>query len=378
MRGSARLPLVSGACLASLTLLAACGGSAEPGTPAAGTPPESSPAASSSTPTPSSSFAVVGTQAEGLTAPWSVAPLPDGSALVTERDTARLLLVSAGGDDVEEVATVEEAVPDGEGGLLGVAVSSSFADDGLVHLYVTAQDDNRILRGHLDGDTLGELEVVLEGIPKAGIHNGGRMSFGPDGLLYVGTGDAAQPELAPDPGSLAGKILRLTPDGEVPTDNPDPTSPVWSSGHRNVQGLAFDDAGRLWASEFGANEADELNLIEAGGDYGWPAVEGLGGPDADPELTDPVLTWDPGEASPSGLGFLDGSLYLASLRGERVWSIPVDEDGAGEPTAQVVGEYGRLRDAVAGPDGRLWVLTHNRDGKGDPAENDDRILLIEP
>ena len=206
--------------------------------------------------------------AGGLEAPWGLAFLPDGNALVSERDSGRVLRVGPG-TEATGVGTAPGVVAGGEGGLLGIAVSPEFDRDQLVYAYLTAQGDNRIVRFRLGG---GQVEVLLDGIPKAGIHNGGRIAFGPDGMLYAGTGDAAQRGNAQDPGSLGGKILRLRPDGSIPADNPDPGSPVWTLGHRNVQGLAWDGQGRMFATEFGQNRVDEINRIEKGGNYGWPEV----------------------------------------------------------------------------------------------------------
>jgi glucose/arabinose dehydrogenase len=306
--------------------------------------------------------------ASQLEAPWGLAFLPDGSALVSERDRGRISLLRPGADP-REVATVPGVVPGGEGGLLGLAVSPDFERDQLVYAYFTADDDNRIVRFGLAG---GATEVLLAGIPKAGIHNGGRIAFGPDGMLYAGTGDAAQGDAAQDPGSLGGKILRLRPDGEVPGDNPDPGSPVWTLGHRNVQGLAWDGQGRLFATEFGQHRFDEVNLIQKGANYGWPEVEGTGGGD---RFRDPLVTWPTAQASPSGAAIAGGTLYAAALRGERLWSVPLDgRGGAGRPQALLAGAYGRLRHAAVAPDGALWVLTSNRDGRGDPTSDDDRVL----
>lgn len=316
---------------------------------------------------------VTGTVVTGLRSPWGVAFLPDGSALVTERDTARLLRVQDGAST--EVATVGDVTFGGEGGLLGVAVSPTFSDDGLVYLYTTSPSGNRVLRATLDEGRLGEPDVVVEGIPASAIHNGGQLAFGPDGMLYVSTGDAADTALSQRPDSLGGKILRLAPDGSVPADNPDPASPVWSSGHRNVQGLAWDDEGYLWASEFGANTWDELNRIEPGANYGWPSVEGRGGADAG--FVDPVAQWPTDQASPSGVAVAQGTVFMAALRGQRLWGVPVGGGRAGEPVAFFAGEHGRLRSVAAAPDGSLWLVTNNTDGRGAPREGDDRILRLE-
>lgn len=326
---------------------------------------------------------VTATIAEGLSVPWGVAFLPDGSAVVTERDTARVLLLRPRGDGwrVSEAGTVEEADPAVEGGLLGVAVSPSYDEDRTVFIYVTTATDNRIVRATLDDGRLGRPEPVLTGIPKGPIHDGGRLAFGPDGHLYASTGETGVREIAQDPDSLGGKILRITPDGEPAPGNPDPGSPVWSLGHRNVQGLAWDERGRLWASEFGDSTWDELNLVEPGGNYGWPMVEGRAadnpGVPAD-GLLDPALVWRTDRASPSGLAYADAALWLGALRGARLWRVTFDE--AGEPSADdfFVGDHGRLRTVVAAPDGTLWVTTSNRDGRGTPSEEDDRILQVTP
>jgi glucose/arabinose dehydrogenase len=317
---------------------------------------------------------VAGTVAAGLAAPWGLAFLPDGSALVTERDTTRVLAVPAGGGRPREVGRLEAAQPQGEAGLLGIEVSPDFAEDSLVYAYVSTAVDNRVVRMEYDGRRLGEPEVVLDGIPNGFVHDGGRLEFGPDGYLYVSTGETGEEQLSQDRDSLGGKILRITPDGEPAPGNPREGSPVWTMGHRNVQGLAFDDQDRLWASEFGASTWDELNRIERGRNYGWPLVEGRGDQE---EYRNPFAQWRTSEASPSGLAYLDGSLWMASLRGQRLWRVPVHEDGSiGRPQDYFVGGYGRLRTVVVTPDGELWLSTSNRDGRGDPAPQDDRILRV--
>jgi glucose/arabinose dehydrogenase len=313
--------------------------------------------------------------AEGLEVPWGVDFLPDGRAVVTERISGRVVRVGPDGT-VTPLGTVPAAVPQGEAGLLGVAVSPDFDTDRTVYLYLTTDTDNRVVRAELDGTRLGRTTVVLDGIPAGFIHDGGRIAFGPDGHLYVTTGETGDPELAQDPRSLAGKILRITTDGRPAPGNPDPGSPVWSLGHRNVQGLAWDDEGRLWASEFGDSEWDELNLVEKGGNYGWPRVEGAGG---DASYVDPQLVWPVDQASPSGLAFADGHLWMAGLRGQRLWRITVSGKGeASKPRAFFTEDFGRLRTVAAAPDGLLWLTTSNRDGRGEPAPADDRILRVRP
>jgi glucose/arabinose dehydrogenase len=312
---------------------------------------------------------VVADLGSDLVSPWGLARLDDGSALVSERDTGRIVQVAGDGSQTE-IAQIPQAAPDGEGGLLGIAIDPSGA---WLYTYVTTTSDNRVIRVPLD-DPSAAPEDILTGIPKAGIHNGGRIAFGPDGDLYVATGDAGQPELAQDPASLAGKILRVDPEGGVPDDNSFPASPVWSLGHRNVQGLAFDSQGRLWATEFGSKDADELNLIEPGANYGWPLVEGTGN---DPAYVNPQAQWTPTSlASPSGLAIVDDVAYVASLRGEVLWQVPLVDGRAATPIALDLGDLGRLRTVEALPDGSLWLMTSNTDGRGDPRDADDRILVL--
>ncbi|MBX9471901.1 PQQ-dependent sugar dehydrogenase [Microcella sp.] len=308
----------------------------------------------------------------GLRTPWSIAPLPTGSTLMSERDTGRVLELLPDGA-VRVVGSVPGVVPGGEGGLLGIAARDT--ETPYLYAYLTAANDNRIVRMPLTGAPgtygLGGVEVLLAGIPKARTHNGGRLAFGPDGMLYATTGDAQQTERAQDRSSLAGKILRLSPDGAVPADNPFADSHVYSLGHRNPQGLVFDRTGQLWAAEFGQNTWDELNRIEPGANYGWPVVEGIGGRSG---FTDPVQQWATSEASPSGLGIVGDTLFLAALRGQRLWAIDIDTPGSS--TAFFVRELGRIRDAVGVDDDRLLIVTSNTDANGRPGADDDRLIAV--
>jgi glucose/arabinose dehydrogenase len=308
--------------------------------------------------------------ATNLDVPWGIAFLVDGTALIAERNSGAIKHMSAPAV-VNQVGSVAGVAVRGEGGLLGLATAGQ-----TVFAYLTTGQDNRVVQMGFDGDALTGQSPILTGIPAGSIHDGGRIALGPDGKLYVATGEAGNRELAQDRSSLGGKILRINLDGSVPSDNPDPASPVWSFGHRNIQGLAWDSAGRLWATEYGANRLDELNLIRPGANYGWPMAEGR----ADtPGLIDPVIQWSTDEASPSGLAYFGGSLWVAALRGERLFQIPVGSDGAvGDPVSLFVGLYGRLRTVVAAPDGTLWFTTSNRDGRGDPQDGDDRILQFRP
>jgi glucose/arabinose dehydrogenase len=269
----------------------------------------------------------------------------------------------------------------GEGGCLGLAVSPNYERDGYVYAYYTTDQDNRVVRFRLGEKP----EPILTGIPFNSYHDGGRLAFGPDGMLYVATGDAGNPSNSQNLNSLGGKILRITPDGGVPEDNPFPNSPVYSYGHRNVEGLTWDKRGRLYASEFGLNRYDEVNLIKPGENYGWPYVEGKGG---EPRYVDPITTWHPSEASPSGAEILkngaipqwEGDLFVAALRGERLWRLELGPDGEVTGRYQLLtGEVGRIRNVVQAPDGSLWITTSNLDGYGSRvSEQDDRILRLGP
>ncbi|MFE2721858.1 PQQ-dependent sugar dehydrogenase [Kitasatospora sp. NPDC059327] len=336
-------------------------------------------AAGPSSPAAAPSVAVRATVTEKLAAPWGLVVLPDGDLLVSERDDGRILRVAVKDGARTVAGAVPGVVSGGEGGLLGLALSPGYASDHLVYAYLSTAADNRVVRLTYDparpsGEQLGAPEVLLAGIPHGPRHNGGRIAFGPDGLLYVGTGDSSDKALAQDTGSLGGKILRLAPDGAPAPGNPFPGSPVYSYGHRNVQGLTWDPQGRLWASEFGQDTWDELNLIRAGGNYGWPVVEGTGGR---PEFIDPVVEWHTSEASPSGIAYADGAVWIAALRGTRLWRVPLDGDrAAAAPQAFLTDAYGRLRTVVADRDGTLLLVTNNTDGRGDSRSGDDRILRL--
>ena len=314
--------------------------------------------------------------AQGLTTPWSVVRLASGSSLISERDTALVKELTASGE-VRVVGAVEGVVPGGEGGLLGLAVPPTPPTNSgaWLYAYFTAAADNRIVRFALEGApggyTFGGREDVLTGIAKAGNHNGGRIAFGPDAMLYATVGDASIREAAQDAASLNGKILRMSPTGDVPPDNPTAGSLVYSLGHRNPQGIAWDATGQLWAAEFGQDTWDELNVIRPGGNYGWPVVEGVA---SDPAFINPVYQWATDDASPSGLAFTRGAFYLAALKGERLWSVTTDSGAVA--TSWFEGVFGRLRDAVPGPDGTLWILTGNTDGRGVPRAGDDKLLEV--
>ncbi len=316
------------------------------------------------------------TLATGLAAPWSVVPLEGGGALISERDSGTLRELTRDGL-LRTAGTVPGVVSGGESGLHGLALWEGPDGQGRwLYAYYGAAGDNRVVRMPLLGETgglsVGAAEPVLDGIPRQRTHNGGRIAFGPDGYLYVTTGDAQNRDASQDAGALGGKILRLTPEGEPAPDNPFGNE-VWSLGHRNVQGLGWTADGEMWASEFGQDTWDELNHIVAGGNYGWPLVEGSAG---DARFTDPVVTWATSEASPSGIAAVGSTVFIAGLRGERLWVVDIAEDGAAaEPRVGLDGQ-GRLRDVVAAPDGTLWLLTGNTDGRGSPRGDDDLLIRL--
>ncbi len=298
----------------------------------------------------------------GHVIPWGIAFLPDGSALFTERNSLRIWAVTPG-QPARVIYTVREAVRRGEGGLLGIAVGPDYARNGRVYLYYTTPSDNRI--AYVVRGSAARPRVILSGIPAATTHNGGRLAFGPDGLLYAGTGDAQVPGAAQDSRSLGGKILRITKDGAPAPGNPFSTA-VLSLGHRNVQGLTFDREGRLFATEFGQSTFDEVNHIVPGGNYGWPVVEGRSD---DTRYRNPIHQWTPSEASPSGMAFRGGSLYVAALRGQRLWRLELSGTTVTRASSQYQGTFGRLRAAMVNPrDGAMWLLTGNG--------TDDRVLRI--
>lgn len=323
---------------------------------------------------------VVSTLTTGLNSPWGVALLPEGDLLVSSRDKGTITRVDARSGKKTLLGSVAGVAPAGEGGLLGIALSPSYATDHLVYAYFTTASDNRIARMFYDekqppGRQLGAPDTIFKGIPKGTIHNGGRIAFGPDKMLYAGTGETGDRGMAQDRKALGGKILRMTPDGRPVHGNPSADSVVYSWGHRNVQGLAWDKDNRLWADEFGQDTWDELNLIKPGKNYGWPVVEGKKGQAG---FVDPVEEWRTSEASPSGIAYAEGSIWMAGLRGERLWRIPLNGDRpAAAPQAFLQGTYGRLRTVVSAGGNKLWLVTSETDSRGTPGPGDDRILELE-
>jgi glucose/arabinose dehydrogenase len=337
-----------------------------------------------------------------LDVPWGVAFLPDGSALVTERHKRRILRVgpgrTAGGElAVKPLTHIEGVYANNEGGLLGIAASPRYARDKTIFIYYTTKQDNRIAKLRLT-DPRPRPRAIVTGIPGAGVHNGGRLAFGPDGYLYASTGDASHAGGSQNLDDLGGKILRMTTDGKPPPGNPFDNSLVWSYGHRNPEGIAWDDDGRMYSAEIGEAVWDELNLIVPGHNYGWPKVQGMG---SVPGMTNPIAVWRPEIGVTNGIAMLGRTAIVTCLRGQRIYLVglggPVNISSerivgagtgeasirwrpgagiAGRPIDALVGRYGRIRDAIKAPDGSIWLTTSNRDGRNDPVAEDDRILRL--
>ncbi len=324
---------------------------------------------------------------ENLDTPWALDFLPSGELLITERN-GRLSILSGG--QIKQIANIEKSKEFGEGGLMGIAVHPDFESNNFIYLYYTFSSDdqktlNRVVRYKLSNNTLGNEQIIVDNIPGAVFHNGGRIKFGPDGNLYITTGDSNNPSLSQNRNSLAGKILRVTDEGLPATGNPfgsaqgkpsgDPR--IFSYGHRNPQGIVWGDGNILFSTEHGRSGVlsglDELNIIESGRNYGWPEIEG----DEKREgMVTPIFnsgasdTWAPG-----GAAFFNGSLFFAGLRGSALYQFEVFTKSL---SVHFKNEYGRLRDVILGPDNFLYITTSNRDGRGDPKANDDKIIRVDP
>jgi len=326
----------------------------------------------------------------GLEAPWSLVFLPEGRAVVSERP-GRIRLIERGQLHPQPL-TLVESVQGGEGGLMGLAVHPRFPNPPYLYAMHTHREGgrttNRVIRLIVEGNTARFERVIVAGIPGARNHNGGRIGFGPDGHLYIGTGEIFEADRAQDPADLGGKLLRVTADGAIPADNPNPRSPVFSLGHRNIQGLAWHPSGTLFVSEHGPSGElglrawDEVNVSRKGANYGWPKAVGAVGR---AEFMDPLVAWRDSSTPPSGSAFWNGDLYVATLRSQALIRIRLEQSGELWRAIGMdrwfarnrnEGVLGRLRDAVVGPDGALYVLTNNRDGRGRPQPNDDRIVRL--
>jgi glucose/arabinose dehydrogenase len=337
--------------------------------------------------------------AKDLTVPWGLAFLPDGTVLVTERDSGRILKISpsgaasaspapgssvgagpstgaspsdaTAGPIVTPVQTVTGIALGGDGGLLGIAVSPNYKTDQTVYVYYSTAQDNRIVSLKLGGTPT----PLVTGIPHGTSDNGGSLGFGPDGMLYATTGDAGEPNAAQDPKSLAGKILRMRPDGKAAPGNPTTDSLVYASGLHNPEGLAWDQSKRLYVTDQGRSSWDEVDMIQPGKNYGWPAVEGTAG---DPKYADPVVALPQAQAGCAGVAETSEILVASCLTGTRLYLIQLTNAGGtlGAPQSLLEKTYGRLRTAATAPDGSIWVTTSNKDGVGTPGPDDDRILRL--
>jgi glucose/arabinose dehydrogenase len=309
--------------------------------------------------------------------PWGLVFLSDGSALYNERDTHKITRVTPAGVKTTVGTVANVSGTDGEGGLLGLEISPTFASDHWLYVYHTSPSDNRIIRIKYENGALGQSQVLLSGIIRNKFHNGGRLRFGPDGKLYAGVGDGQTGSRAQDLNSLNGKILRLNPDGSVPSDNPFPGKYVYSYGHRNIEGLAFDSQGRLWEAELGNSIMDELNLIKKGGNYGWPSCEGTSGSGCgNAGFIKPVRTWSTASCSPGGLAIVNDTTFTACLKGERLYRAKINGSGTDTPVAYFQGTYGRLRTVEPSPDGGLWLTTSNGDKDSTGDNSSTRILKV--
>lgn len=341
----------------------------------------------------SSSAKAVNVIAKNLDTPWAIAFLPaspsqggpDNSMLVTERN-GTVQLVDKNGN-VSVAGKIDNAREIGEGGLLGIALHPDFLSNNYVYFYYTYSGSgdstlNRVVRMTLrqaqGKPQLTDEKIIIDKIPGASNHNGGRIKFGPDKLLYIGTGDAQNPSQAQSKNTLGGKILRITDEGKIPAGNKF-KNPVYSYGHRNVQGLAWDENGNLWATEHGRSGVlsglDELNLIENGNNYGWPNIQG------DQSKTGMIVpkrnsgsdTW-----APSGAAYLNGSVFFSGLRGQALYEAVIENNQITEVKEHFKGQFGRIREVILGPDRMIYITTSNRDGRGNPVNDDDKVIRINP
>lgn len=319
-------------------------------------------------------FSVFATNLEVV---WGLVFLPDGSLLVTERK-GTVRIVSKDGKLQDAPILKIEVRQEGESGLHGIALHPDFENNQRVYLYYTYNADgdrslNKVAAYIFDGERLTEPQTIVENIPGAIFHDGGRIKFSPDGYLYITTGDALNPSLAQDKNSVAGKILRVTDEGKPAPGNPFGNA-IYSHGHRNPQGIAWDNLGRLWETEHGSSAQDEVNLIKAGGNYGWPDVRGNQTKEG---VTAPIIQSGSDTWAPAGLAYLEGSLYFGGLRGQALYEAKINGEKL-TLVAHFEKEFGRIRDVIVGPDKMLYISTSNRDGRGSPKSGDDKIIRINP
>lgn len=325
------------------------------------------------------------TVASNLEVPWALVFLPaspqggpDKSILFTER-VGRVRLIDAMGKLLPDpIATIDDVKQSGEGGLLGIAIHPNFSTNHFVYLYYTYGTNgdetlNRVVRFKFENNTLSNKTIIVDKIPGALFHDGGRIKFGPDGFLYITAGDSQNPSLAQNTKSLAGKILRVTDEGKPAPGNPF-KSEVYSYGHRNPQGLAWDENGRLWETEHGASALDEINIIEKGKNYGWPEIAGN---QTKKGMETPIINSGSDTWAPSGAAYLKGSIFFGGLRGQALYQAVINGNSVAVKEF-LKGEVGRVREVVVGPDNLLYITTNNRDGRGIPDDDDDEIIRVNP
>ena len=314
--------------------------------------------------------------ADNLETPWSIVKLPNDNFLLTERE-GQIRLVEANGDS-EIIEVIEEAKENGEGGLLGMTLHPEFKDNDLIYLYYTYQNEegdkiNKVIRASYEDNNFTDIETIIDDIPGALYHNGGRIAFGPNGHLFITTGDAQKAEKAQDTDFLGGKILRLDEDGNVVPGNPFDNE-VYSYGHRNPQGIAWDDNGNLWATEHGRSATDELNLIKKGANYGWPTIIGS---EEREGMETPVINSGVDETwAPSGAAYYDENIFFVGLRGSTLYQASIEDIDDVTLTKHFAGEFGRLRDVMVDDD-ILYFISNNTDGRGNPSENDDKLYRLD-
>jgi glucose/arabinose dehydrogenase len=316
----------------------------------------------------------VTTIASGVDVGWGVVFLPDGSSLFSERNSFTIYRLTEAGQKTLAGKISQAVGTGGEGGLLGLEIGPDFATDHWLYAYHTASEGNRVIRIKYENGALvqSSYQILIQGIAQNRYHNGGRLRFGPDGKLYATAGDAQNSANAQNSGSLNGKILRINPDGTIPPDNPFGNA-VWSMGHRNPQGLDFDSKGQLWAAEFGDNSFDEVNLIDKGGNFGWPNCEGNQGSCGG--YIAPKMTWPTSQASPSGLTIINDYLFVATTVGQRVYRMQIDAgSNLVDQKTYFQGSYDRLRTVEVDKQGDIWLTTStDKDG----VAFNDRILHID-
>jgi glucose/arabinose dehydrogenase len=323
------------------------------------------------------------TLVEGLDTPWALVFLPDKSILVTERKGAIRKISAEGKLEKNPIATIQNAVEIGEGGLLGMALHPQFETNHFIYLYYTYKNSgnntlNRVVRMKYEHNLFSHEEILIDKIPGASNHNGGRIKFGPDNFLYITTGDAQNPSQAQDTNSLAGKILRVTDEGKPAPNNPFHNR-IFSYGHRNPQGLAWDGNGNLWATEHGRSGIqsglDEVNLIQAGKNYGWPEIQGN---ETKQGMIVAVMNSGNTTWAPAGEAVFNGSLYFGGLRGNALYKGVIINNKINSIQGYLKGNFGRIREVIVGPDNLLYITTSNKDGRGIPSKTDDRIIRVNP